>query len=86
MPENTRLSGSIDQIELGSVEREATPKLLMKLVFSSILLFYHFRIPSRFLRYSVSVALDPPFTIGVTKQSYSQKPVGIRITSRSMRP
>jgi hypothetical protein len=31
MPENTRLSGSIDQIELGFVKREATPKLLMKL-------------------------------------------------------
>ena len=31
MPENTRLSGSIDQIELDFVEREATPKLLMKL-------------------------------------------------------
>ena len=31
MPENTRLSSSIDQIELGFVEREATPKLLMKL-------------------------------------------------------
>ena len=31
MPENTRLSGSIDQIELGFVEREATPRLLMKL-------------------------------------------------------
>jgi hypothetical protein len=31
MSENTRLSGSIDQIELGFVEREATPKLLMKL-------------------------------------------------------
>ena len=30
MPENTRLSGSIDQIELGFVDREATPKLLMK--------------------------------------------------------
>jgi len=31
MPENTCLSGSIDQIELGFVEREATPRLLMKL-------------------------------------------------------
>ena len=31
MPENTRLSGIIDQIELGFVEREATPRLLMKL-------------------------------------------------------
>jgi putative transposase len=31
MPENTRLSGSIDQIDLAFVEREATPRLLMKL-------------------------------------------------------
>ena len=31
MLENGRLSGSIDQIELGFVEREATPELLMKL-------------------------------------------------------
>ncbi len=31
MPENTRLSGSIDQIDLEFVEREATPRLLMKL-------------------------------------------------------
>ncbi|QSG16289.1 Transposase (plasmid) [Halapricum desulfuricans] len=31
MPENTRFSGSIDQINLEFVEREATPRLLMKL-------------------------------------------------------
>jgi len=31
MSENTRLSGSIDQAELDFVEREATPRLLMKL-------------------------------------------------------
>ena len=31
MPENTRLSGSIDQIELDFVKREVTPRLLMKL-------------------------------------------------------
>jgi len=31
MPENTRLRGSIDQIDLEFVEREATPRLLMKL-------------------------------------------------------
>jgi len=31
MPENTRLSGCLDQIELEFVEREATPQLLMKL-------------------------------------------------------
>ena len=31
MPENARLSGSIGQIDLDFVEREATPRLLMKL-------------------------------------------------------
>ena len=31
MPENPRLNGSIDQIDLDFVEREATPELLMKL-------------------------------------------------------
>jgi hypothetical protein len=30
MPENTRLSGSVDQNDLEFVEREATPRLLMK--------------------------------------------------------
>ena len=31
MAENARLSGSIDQINLEFVEREATPRFLMKL-------------------------------------------------------
>lgn len=31
MPENDRLNGSLEEIELEFVEREATPKLLMKL-------------------------------------------------------
>jgi len=31
MSENASLSGSIDQIDLDFVEREATPRLLMKL-------------------------------------------------------
>ncbi|MDL0120931.1 IS6 family transposase [Halobacterium salinarum] len=31
MPENARLNGNIDQIDLEFVEREATPRLLMKL-------------------------------------------------------
>lgn len=30
MPENARLSGSIDQIDLAFIEREATPRFLMK--------------------------------------------------------
>ncbi|GAA0271434.1 hypothetical protein GCM10009000_104030 [Halobacterium noricense] len=31
MPENTRLNGNINQIDLEFVEREVTPQLLMKL-------------------------------------------------------
>ena len=31
MPKNARLNGRLNEIELGVVEREATPKLLMKL-------------------------------------------------------
>ena len=31
MPENDRLDGCLNELELGFVEREATPKLLMKL-------------------------------------------------------
>jgi hypothetical protein len=31
MPENARLTGSIGQFDLDFVEREATPRLLMKL-------------------------------------------------------
>jgi hypothetical protein len=31
MSKNARVNGCLDEIELGVVEREATPKLLMKL-------------------------------------------------------
>ena len=31
MPENDRLDGCLNDIELGSLEREATPRLLIKL-------------------------------------------------------
>jgi hypothetical protein len=31
MPENDRFNGCLDEIESGFVEREATPRLLMKL-------------------------------------------------------
>jgi len=31
MPENTRLSACLDEIDVDFVEREATPRLLMKL-------------------------------------------------------
>jgi len=82
MPENDRLDGCLNEIELGFVERKATPRLLMKLVFNSILLVYHFRTQYLFLTHSVSVALDSLFVIVFTRQSYSPNLVGARITSR----
>jgi hypothetical protein len=38
MPENAVLTGSVDEIELGFVEREATPQPLMKLSTSQSIL------------------------------------------------
>ena len=49
MPENDRLDSCSSDIELGFVERKATPRLPMELIFNSILLVYYFRIPSLFL-------------------------------------
>jgi len=83
MPENDRLDGCSNEIELGFVEREATPKLLMKLGIELHLAVFRFRIQFLFLKHSVLDALDPPFTAGFTRQSYSPKLAGVRITSRS---
>ena len=54
MFKNDRLNGSLYGIELGFVEREATPRLLIKLVFSSIWLDYRFQIQYLYLIYLVS--------------------------------
>jgi len=85
MPENGPLIGNLDEIDLEFVEREATPRLLMKFSFSFILLDYSFRILFRFLRCLVSNVLDPLFIIGFTRPSYSQNLVDLRITLRSTR-
>ena len=53
MAEIARLSGCSDWIDLDFVERERIPSELMKPVFNSIWLDYHFRIPSQNLRSSV---------------------------------
>ena len=85
MPENTRLSGSIDQIELGFVEREATPQLLMKLGIQLHFAFLSFSdIVSIIEIFGVS-RVDPPLTTGFIRQSYSPKLVVVRITSRLTR-
>ncbi|QGA82040.1 Transposase [Halomicrobium sp. LC1Hm] len=85
MPENGRLIGNLDEIDLEFVEREATPRLLMKFSFSCISLDYHFRILFLFLRYLVSKVLDPLFIIGFTRPSYSQNLADLRITLWSTR-
>jgi hypothetical protein len=82
MPENDRLNGCLNEIELGFVERETTPRLLMKLGIQLRLAGLSLLIPSLFLRYSVSIELDPPSTTGFTRQSYSLNLVGGRITSQ----
>jgi len=51
MPENDRLNGCLNEAELGVVEREAIPKLLMKLGIQLHLAAYRFRIPFLFLKY-----------------------------------
>jgi hypothetical protein len=86
MTKNARLSGSIDQIDLAFIEREATPQFLMKL---SIQL----HLAGLSLSNTVSVleifgvnGHDPPFTIGFTKLIYSPKKDKARITLRLTRP
>jgi len=84
MTENDRLNDYLDEISLDFVEREATPKLLMKLSIQlhlsglSLLILF-------FLEVSVLIELDPPFITGFTKPTYSRNLGGARITLRSMR-
>ena len=85
MPENTRLSGSIDQIDLEFVEREATPRLLMKLGIQLHLAGISLSNTVLFLKYLVSSEHVPPSIIGFTKPIYSPKMGRIRITLRLTR-
>ena len=85
MLENNRLSGSLDQIDLEFVEREATPRLLMKLSIQLHLAGLSLSNTVLFLRYLVLNGHDPPFTTGFTRLIYSPNLVGVRITLRSVR-
>jgi hypothetical protein len=71
MPENDRLNGFLNGIELGFIEREATARLLMNLGFQLHQVGLSLLNTVLFLRYSVSIELDPPSTTGFTRQSYS---------------
>jgi len=82
MAENARLSGNIDQIELGFVEREATPESLMKLSIQLHLCGLSLSNTVRVLKNPVSNAYDPPFIIGFIRPIYSRSLERIRITLR----
>ncbi|MFQ3320431.1 MAG: putative transposase [Natronomonas sp.] len=58
MSENDRFEGFLDEIELGFVEREATPKLLMKLGVQLHLAELSLSNIGSILRYSVVIGLD----------------------------
>ncbi len=83
--ENARLNGCLDEINLELVEREATPRLLMKLSIQLHLAGLPLSNTVSILEV-FGVEPGPPFTIGFTRQIYNPKEVAVRITSRSMRP
>ena len=86
MAENGCLNGCLNEINLEFVEREATPRLLMRLSIQLYLLDFRLRMLSLLLRYLVSNALDPPSTIGFTRPIYSPNLVGVGTTLRLTRP
>jgi hypothetical protein len=85
MPENDRLSGCLDEINLEFVEREATPRLLMKFSIQVHLAGLSLSNTVRFLRYLVLIGFDPLFITGFTRPIYSRNLVEVRITLRSMK-
>ena len=85
MPENDRLSGCLDGMNLEFVEREATPKLLMKLSIQLHLAGLSLSNTVSFLEVFVLIEFDLLYTTRFTRQIYSQKRVEVRITLRSMR-
>ncbi len=85
MPESASLSGNIDQIDLGCIEREATPRLLMKL--SIQLHFAGLSLSNTvFILETFGVErLVLLFIIGFTRPIYSLNPVDVQITLRLTR-
>jgi hypothetical protein len=79
MTKNARLSRDIDAIELGFVEREATPQFAMKLGIRYTWLGYRYQIPSQSLvRWVLNVCVQP-FITGFIKPIYSPTTIGNRI-------
>ena len=85
MPENEHFSYYLEEINLGFVEQEATPKLLMKLSIQIHLTRLVLSNNIILLIYMMVIGFDPPFTIEFTEPIYSQKLTQARITFRLMK-
>jgi len=85
MPEITRLSGSIDRTDLDLIEREATPRFLMKLGIQLHLAGLSLsNIVSIFDIFDVDRARSTVH-IRFTRRNYSRNLVSRRLTLRLMR-
>jgi len=73
MPENTRLGGNVDQIDVAFVERGATPKLLMKVGIQSYLAGLSLSNTVSVLDTSGVEERDPPYILGFTRPIYGPK-------------
>lgn len=82
MAETDHLDESIEWIDLGFVERERTPDLRFKSVFSSIWLAYNFRIQNNISKGWVSNEVAQRFTTGCRNLIYSPTAMRVRIRSQ----
>ena len=73
MPENDRLNSCLDEINLEFVEREATPRLLMKLSIQLHLSGLSLSNTISFLEVFVSYVLDRRYRSGVHKADLQSK-------------
>jgi hypothetical protein len=85
MPENASFSGCLDRIELDFVEREVTPRLLMKLNIQLHLAELSLLNTIYTLEISGVERDDLPFTTRFIKPIYSPKKVEAQITLRLMK-
>jgi hypothetical protein len=86
MPENAVLNDSLDEIELGFVEREATPRLLMKLSIQLHLAGLSLSNTVSILELFGVGRVKSTVTTGCTRPNYRQKTGSRRITLRSTGP
>jgi hypothetical protein len=86
MLETIHLNGDSDRFELGFRKREAAPEPAMKLGIRLHLAGLSLS-NTIFALDSLGVgAVNPPFTTGCRRQTYSRQMVPIQITSRLTRP